>query len=534
MQGKGQGRTSLALALLPFIRGFLARLKRQRRAEAVIDRAYPAWARRDNPNPEYWRGEIAALKFTPIISIVMPVCDPDADWLREAILSVRGQFYDKWELLIADDYCRSPEVVARLSKQVGDPRVDVVRMRSRVGISAATNAALSRATGLFVTFLDHDDVLAPHALAAVARAIAETPDLDMVFSDEDQLVNGKRARPYFKPGWNPDLLLSQNVVCHLAAYRRALVTRLGGLRSAYDGSQDHDLALRAVADTNPRKVRHLPMVLYHWRQSATAMSAVAEDACRDAARRAIADHLSARGRVAPNPTLPQWPVVRFDLPGPAPRISIITEVPTEELGALYYDPTKLEHVPTAREATGDVLIFVARTLRPRTPDWLGELAAQASRPEIGAAGARLTGPDGTVVHAGFVLDPVKVAQSPAPHADANDPGYRGHFRLPRTVAAISGDCYAVRRTVYEAAGGFDASAGDFADVDFCLRLAARGLRTVWTAHAWLQYTANPRAKRSGAVWMRGRWAAVLRADPYGNPNLRLSNGQLRLVRRKKK
>jgi len=528
MEQPGQGRKPLAF----FGSGLLARLRRQRRAEASIDRAYPAWAKRDRPDPAYWQAEIAALKFTPVISIVMPVCDPNAEWLREAILSVRGQYYEKWELLIADDCSRSAEVLARLSKQVGDPRVDTVRTRSRVGVSAASNAALSRATGQFVMFLDHDDILAPHATAAVARAVAETPDLDLVFSDEDQLVKGNRARPYFKPGWNPDLLLSQNFVGHLAAYRRTLVGRLGGLRPVCDGSQDHDLALRAVADTNPRKVRHLPMVLYHWRQTETSMSVVETEKCRAAARLAIADHLSGRGRVAPNPTLPQWPVVRFDLPVPAPRISIVTDVPTEELGALFYDPAKLEHVPDARQATGDVLIFVARTLRPRTPDWLGELAAQASRMEIGAAGARLTAPDGTIVHAGYVLDPVKVAQSAAGRADADDPGYRGQFRLPRSVAAISGDCYAVRRAVYDAAGGFDASAGDFADVDFCLRLAARGLRTVWTAHAWLQYTARPKAKRTGAVWMRGRWASVLRADPYGNPNLRLVGGRLKLVKKK--
>src|SRR5580704_16825405 len=190
MEQPGQGRKSLAF----FGGRLLARLRRQRRAEASIDRAYPAWAKRDQPDAAYWQAEIAALKFTPVISIVMPVCDPNAEWLREAILSVRGQYYEKWELLIADDCSRSADVLARLGKQVGDPRVDMVRTRSRVGVSAASNAALSRATGQFVTFLDHDDILAPHAMAAVARAVAETPDLDLVFSDEDQLVNGKRER----------------------------------------------------------------------------------------------------------------------------------------------------------------------------------------------------------------------------------------------------------------------------------------------------------------------------------------------------
>jgi O-antigen biosynthesis protein len=525
MEKQGRGRMSLAF--------FLARARRQRRAEAILNRAYPAWARRDVPDPAYWRAEIAALRSPPLISVIMPVHDPDPEWLREAINSVRGQFYEKWELLIADDASRAEAVLARLGKQVGDPRVDVLRMRSPVGISAASNAALARATGGFVTFLDHDDLLAPHALAAVARAIAQTPDVDLVFSDEDQIVDGQRASPYFKPGWNPDLLLSQNVICHLAVYRRSLVTRAGGLRSAYDGSQDHDLALRAVGDASPRKVRHLPMVLYHWRQSAGSLSASAPEACRDAAERAIADHLGTNGRVLKDPDLPQWPVVRFDLPSPAPRISVVTETPAETLGGGYYDPTKLEHVLSTKDATGDVLIFLARTLRPRTLDWLGELAAQACRPEIGAAGAKLTGPDGTVVHAGYVLDPRFIAQSPAPHADAEDPGYRGQFRLPRSVSAVSGDCFAVRRSVYDAAGGFTPSAGDFADVDFCLRLVARGLRTVWSPQAWLQYLVAPRAKRGGTVWMRGRWQEALKTDPYANPNLRLSGGRLELVKRRK-
>jgi len=497
--------------------------RRRQRAEAVIDQAYPAWARRDKPDPAAWEARIRSLKAAGVISIVMPVCDPAPAWLEAAIASVRAQFYPKWELLIADDASQLPVVAAVLDGLASDERIEVVRLTERGGIARATNAALLRATGDYVTFLDHDDVLAPQALAEVACEIAETPSLDLVFSDEDQIVKRRLAAPYFKPGWNPDLLLSQNVVGHLAVYRRALVKGAGNLRLEYDGSQDHDLALRIAMDLDPRRIRHVPRILYHWRQSAGSVSAAAAEACRAAAKQAVRDHLGRRARVESDPNLPQWPRVRFAVPAPAPRVSLVGGAADSS-----YDPALVEHVADPTWAQGDVLVFLAPGLTPLAPDWLAELVAQACRPEIGAAGARLLSADGRLVHAGYWLDPQSIAHSP--RAAADDPGYRGHYRLLRSVAAVSGDCLAVRRSVFEAAGGFTAAAGDFRAVDLCLKFSARGLRCVWTPHAELQYSAAPAPMRTGAGWMRSRWAAALAADPYRNPNLRLVRGRVALAR----
>ncbi len=494
----------------------LAALRRRRRPEAVIDRRYTAWVRRDVPKPAEWRTRLQELSVKPLFSIVMPVHETNPEWLAEAVRSVRDQFYENWELLIADDGSQSEAVAACLARLPNDHRIDILRLSSSVGISAASNAALARARGDYVTFLDHDDTLAPHALAAVACEIAETPSLDLLFSDEDQLVRGRRASPYFKPGWNPDLLLSQNLVCHMAVYRRTLVTALGGLRRAYDGSQDYDLALRATAEISAGRIRHIPRVLYHWRQSPGSFSAVDGARCADAARRALADHLGPRVRIDVDASLPQWPLIRFTLPMPRPLVSIVgataAVVSTGDYGLV-------EHVAEPGSARGDVLLFLAQGLQPRGEDWLEVLVAQAVRPEIGAAGARLTGPDGALLHAGFTLDKGRVAVSPAAPGDPDDPGYRGQFRLLRTVAAVSGDCLAIRRTVFEAAGGFTAAAGDYRDVDLCLRLAARGLRSVWAPQAWLEYLLPAPTRADGADWMRARWGDALWADPYRNPHL---------------
>jgi hypothetical protein len=306
-------------------------------------------------------------------------------------------------------------------------------------------------------------------------------------------------------------------------YRRGLVSAAGNLRLEFDGAQDHDLALRIAMDLDPRRVCHLPQVLYHWRQSPGSMSAAGVDACREAALAAVRGHLGRRARAESDPDLPQWPRLRFTLPTPAPAVSVIGGKPPST-----YEPSLLEYVADPAWARGDVLVFLAETLRPVTPDWLEELVVQASRPEIGAAGARLLGRDGSLVHAGYTLHPDLVAHSPRGAAD--DPGYRGQFRLLRSVAAVSGDCLAVRRAVFEAAGGFTASAGAWRAVDLCLKLNARGLRCVWTPYAELQYAGKTAEPRSGAAWMRKRWAGALAADPYANPNLRLTGGRLALAR----
>jgi hypothetical protein len=100
-------------------------------------------------------------------------------------------------------------------------------------------------------FLDHDDILKPHALAQVVRWLNADPTLDLLYSDEDKLTTaGRLTEARWKPDWSPNLLLSQNYVCHLLVVRRSLVeSALGGLRPDYDGSQDYDLVLRVADET---------------------------------------------------------------------------------------------------------------------------------------------------------------------------------------------------------------------------------------------------------------------------------------------
>ncbi|MBV5334001.1 glycosyltransferase, partial [bacterium] len=196
------------------------------------------------------------------------------------------------------------------------------------------NSALELATGAFVAVMDHDDELPPHALYMVAKEINDHPDADIIYSDEDKIdENGKRYDPYFKSDYNPDLLHGQNMFNHLSVFRRSLLTDLGGFRIGFEGSQDYDLALRAVEATPPERIRHIPFVLYHWRvfSPSSAFSTTTLDKATDAARRALSEHFARRNlavTVEPAPATDRFIRVRHPLPSPPPKVSLI--IPTRD------------------------------------------------------------------------------------------------------------------------------------------------------------------------------------------------------------
>jgi GT2 family glycosyltransferase len=476
----------------------------------------------------------------PLISLVMPVYNTDTDHLAAAIASVRAQIYPDWQLCIADDASPRPEIASLLAAAAAaDSRIRVVHRPANGGIVAASNSALELAEGLFVAFLDHDDVLAPHALYMVAALIVEHPDAELIYSDEDHLdADGRRHTPHFKSDWNPDLILAQNYVCHFAAFRTTRVRELGGLRPGFDGSQDWDLVLRVTGAVAADRIHHIPHVLYHWRnhpeheQFSQARRAEAEAR----GRRAVLDHLAARGIEAQvTATVSGYNHVRLFLPDPPPPVSLI--VPTRDRvdllracldgvlqRTLYPDievivvdnnssePATLDYLaaiaadPRVRvlpypgpfnfsginnaavaASRGEVLCLLNNDIEVIGADWLTEMVAQALRPEVGAVGARLLYANSRVQHGGCILG----IQGSVAHAHVllarEDPGYFGRARLTQNLSAVTGACLVTRRSCYDEVGGLDADnlAVTYNDIDFCLKLRERGYLLVYAAQAEL-------------------------------------------------
>ncbi|MBY0611631.1 MAG: glycosyltransferase family 2 protein [Beijerinckiaceae bacterium] len=490
------------------------------------------------------RRHIAALRDPPLISVVVPVYNAQGPYLEALFNSMQAQFYERWELCMADDASSAAHVRPLLADFARrDARVKCV-FRPRNGhICAATNSALDLATGAFVALVDHDDVLPPHALYEVAAEIDAHPETDILYSDQDMInAAGKRLAPYFKTDWNLDLLLGQNMVNHLGVYRRSLVEEIGRLREGFEGSQDYDLVLRAADTTTPDRIRHIPTVLYHWRMDAEAanFSRSQQEKCFNAAKRAIEDHLRRRGETAivtharGNPGYTR--VIRA-LPDEAPLVSVI--IPTRDRADLLsqcvaglmkrtdYDQLeiiivdnesveqktaallrKLTRDPrvkvlpfagafnysamnnaAARLATGEVLLLLNNDIDVIHRDWLREMVSHVVRPEVGAVGAKLYYGNGRLQHGGVVLGFGGSAGHYFPSAPREDGGYYSDLYLTRRVSAVTGACLAVRRHVYLDLGGLDEVNLKIAynDVDFCIRLAEAGYHIVWTPYAELYH-----------------------------------------------
>ncbi len=476
---------------------------------------------------------ISNFHFKPTFGILVPVYNVEPRWLKEAIESVRAQTYPHWELCLADDCSTNPALIRYLEKLPNDPRIRLVRRAENGHICRATNSAAEVSTGEFIALLDHDDALAPHALFAMAERLQSHPNADLLYSDEDKIdAAGHRYDPQFKPDWSPELLLSYNYVNHFTVIRRTVFELAGRYRPGFEGSQDHDLLLRVTELTD--RVQHVPQVLYHWRalSTSTAAAASVKTYVHTAGRRAVEEALARRG-IRADPFVPPFaeqlnlPVLALDGADDGPSVAILVngnaEAAHRAIAALRgntdYRNYSVHSVTEAANRAEDLLLFLEAGLEPNDSRWLSRLVVNLSLPGVGAVGAKLLDPDGTVVEAGLVLGQRDgIAPAPAFAGLGSDSiGYYFYAEVTRNVAAVSSHCLLTRRETYERLGC--SSSHSCWDVEYSLRLRDLGLRCVFVAGAELSrsHVANSEGYRPSDLLALKRAHGRL-ADPYHNLN----------------
>jgi O-antigen biosynthesis protein len=484
-----------------------------------------------------------------LISVVMPTHDTEPRHLRAAIGSLRAQEHPHWELCIVDDGSTRGSTRRTLQRwATRDERIKVRLLERNSGISAASNEGLEMCRGELVAFLDHDDALAPDALALAARAFSEH-EIDVVYSDQDKLTPaGERTDPFLKPDWSPVYALGAMYIGHLLVARRELVEEAGGFDPTFDTIQDFELLLRLSERT--QRIHHIPRLLYHWRATpgSIALDPSEKEGVDELQARAVNEHLRRRAIAAeatPHGSIPhrlrlrprsrrEWPKVSVLIPvrgDGGSRVNAVRErtaYPALEVSAQStegpFHPAGLMNLG-ALVASGEYLIFLGEDTEVTEPDWIERLLLYAEIPGVGVVGPTIARPDGLVDAAGFVIglyDPAAPAMRGFP---ADGDGYYGSLSCAREVSAVGMDCMVIRRRLLDELGGFEeAYSRQFHDLDLCLRTRRRGLSVVCTPDPPIVTHTTEARRRADfdvvdrALFVDRFYGELERGDPYYNPS----------------
>ena len=516
---------------------------------------------------------------TSPISILLPTYNTPEIWLRKCIDSVLAQTWTHWELCIADDASSVPHVRAVLEEYARrDARIRLSFRPENGHISASSNSALELAHGKFFVLLDHDDVLAPDALAWVAAEIDAHSDAELIYSDEDKIDEfGVRTSPYFKAAYNPELLRAQNCISHLGVFRTKSVREIGGFRTGFEGAQDWDLALRICDRTGPERIRHIPRVLYHWRaiQGSTALATGEKPYVIAAQKKSIEEHLARLGlaatlfhpenlahwgtRLAPYPATP-WIFV-FDLgsaPGaplqwlgtvvsrcrPQPtRILLLAPAPldgafADALARMNLPPWEWLHIDPSGDTAPAVAALLARIgsgvvflLRygalPPHPDSFIELAARAQLAHTGLVGVKAVTQDQRIAYAGTLLMPAGRLAYPYRNMSTTTRGQIGRACLAQNFTVLQGPCLVFDIGKLARLEGWNAPVvARHLDLELSLRFHTAGLRNVWVPYQPFLQPVVPMDDPildDDVARLSAIWPELFEHDPTYNSNLSASD-----------
>lgn len=533
-----------------------------------------------------------SFKYEPLISIVSPIFNTPINYLLEMVNSVCMQTYSNWELVLVNASSNNAKLSEALRKIADkDGRIRIIELGCNSGITLNTKAGIDASDGEYISFLDHDDFLEPNALYEYVAALNDDPSIDIIYCDEDKIIDDRRCDPHFKPDFSLFLLREINYICHFLMIRRSLFEYVKFDDPTFDGAQDHDLILQCVEKTS--NIRHIPKILYTWRvsESSTASGVDAKPYADIAGRLAVENHLSRCGIDAfVERTCDKCRFhVRYRV-NESPMVSIL--IPNKDSGTIlqkcvcsildrtnYYnyeiiiiennsisDETfeiydKLKQKDSrisvvvwsegsfnysainnygAKYASGNYLLFLNNDTEMIKPDWLETMLGICQQPNVGIVGAKLLYPDMLIQHAG-----VYVQGDGAGHLALNlsrhERGYFNTVKMTRELSAVTAACMMIDKQVFEEVGGFDPEyAVAFNDIDLCMKVRAIGKLVIYSPLVeLLHYESVSRGYENTfekimrfnreASLLRYKWSdQYVTGDPYMNVNLVQDSGYYKL------
>lgn len=478
------------------------------------------------------------LKNRPLVSIVMPVYN--SAWLKEAVESVLSQTYPEFELILVDDCSTAPKTLETLENLDGNRRVKILRNTKNMGISAGTNVGIEAASGEYIAFMDHDDLLHPDALALFTRTINSGEDADVFYTDEERIdKNGHVVAHMRKCKASMDLLLSCNMPLHFCIIKTSSLRQLGPLNPEYDGAQDHDLMIRALEAG--MKFCHMPYILYAWRIHGTSSSSDTRSGALDgttypkayiSGKKLISAYLE-RNNINAQVTDDAYPWYRvmYELPTDNEPVAILIpfrdkpDYLTKLLASIQqtdYDNYRLYLINNRSESEEtlryletlksesrvtiidfdepfnysrlynktiealkeEIILLMNNDIEIKHPEWLRAMLEHVHRKDVGAVGCRLIRNDRSIQHAGMCFKPAIFSCAMNLYFEEEY-----YTKTQREVSGVTAACMMIRKSVFQRVGGFDEIHFPigFSDADLCLKIRKAGYKIIYTPFAELYH-----------------------------------------------
>ena len=390
-------------------------------------------------------------------SIIVPAYETGRRRIKEMIRSVMMQTYDNFELCIAD--ASKSDDVCNVINELGSDKIKYLRVSENKGISENTNEALKLATGEYVVFLDHDDILAKNALFEVMTVLERglkseggilTNTVKMIYSDEDKCNDELDTffDYHLKPDFDIDLLRSNNYICHMLTVRRELALEVGGFDRDFDGAQDHDFILRCVEKLSRDEIAHIDKVLYHWRshESSTATNPESKLYAYDAGKRAVKAHLSRLGIDAEVTDTEHLGFYRVKYKVTGEDLAKIVIMSLDEMKAL-----SKEELETADY---EYIMVLNDNVKPLSPENFEEMLGILKRDEVGCVGGLVIN-KGKIESAGYSVNESGELIPEFAGLNRHFSGYLHRAKLIREVSGVCTDCMMVKKSAITEKGALN-------------------------------------------------------------------------------
>jgi GT2 family glycosyltransferase len=532
---------------------------------------------------------IESLEARPLLTLITRI-DSTGNFLRQTLRSVSNQLYPDWELLLWSSTPLDNDTTDLLEQTCNlDPRI---RFISTPETAQKEQIVFTQAQGDFLGFLQCGDLLATHALYLIAEAINQTKTAHLFYSDNDYFDElGLRCEPFFKPAWNYDFFLGTDYLKHIAFFRTSMAKNVCG-KSIENSLSGCEFTLSFIEELKEGEIVRVPFVLYHCRRASDPLSKDHRP-YNDDRRNAVTRHLartSQAAEVTVDPVSTDCLQVKRSVEKSEPLVSIIILTrdkvellrgcvtgllektsyanielmivdndSQDQLTLEYLNNIAHDHRVTvlrrpgefnfsalnndaAIHATGEYIGLVNNDVAVIEPQWLTEIVGHLTRPEVGAVGAKLLYADDTVQHAGVVIGLGGIAGHAFRHYPRSSSYRNNRMALSQRVSCVTGACLFTKRVIFEELGGLDEHKLKvaFNDVDYCLKVRARGYAIIWTPFAELYHLEsasrgsdlnldNLERWRGEYAFMKEKWGTTLQTDIYYSPSLTIRDEDLSLA-----